>query len=152
MPPNTPLHNFGFAAGGRANSMAEYDRHLAIGQAIFGDGGMFRTGLAWDPTNQDVPGFEQWSYEILQPAIKRKQIVLPSVRTIRLGSGELRLPTDAQWAHGLREVVRMYGPNGVYQKGGSYVIKGRTVRVAAHPEFAGLTDFEIWNEPESKAR
>ena len=150
MPPGTPLQNFGFAPGGRANTRAEFEKHLNVTRSIFGVGGLFRTGLGWDPTRQNLPGFDQWSYEVLQPAIERGQIVLPSIRTIELGSGELRIPTDTQWAHGLREIVRMYGPNGIYQKGGSYVFKGRTVRVAPHPAFKGLTDFEIWNEPESK--
>jgi hypothetical protein len=149
-PAYTPLQSFGFATGGRANTRAEYEQHLNVSKAIFGDGGLLRTGLGWDPTNQNVPGFVQWSYEVLEPALARNQIVVPSVRTLRLGSGELRIPTDAQWAYGLREVVRMYGPNGVYQKGGSYLFNGRLVNVAPHPTFAGLTDFEIWNEPESK--
>jgi hypothetical protein len=150
MPPGTPLKNFGFAPGGRANTRAEYEQYLNITRTMFGAGGSLRTGLGWDSTNQNVPGFEQWSYEVLQPAIDRGLIVIPSVRTINLGTGELRIPSDAQWAHGVREVVRMYGPNGVYQKGGSYVINGRTIRVAPHLGFKGLTDFEIWNEPESK--
>jgi hypothetical protein len=150
MPAGTPLKNFGFAPGGRANTRAEYEKYLNITRTMFGAGGSLRTGLGWDPTNQNLPGFEQWSYEVLQPAIDRGLIVIPSVRTIDLGSGELRIPTDAQWANGLREIVRMYGPNGVYQKGGSYVINGRTVKVAPHLGFRGLTDFEIWNEPASK--
>ncbi len=150
MPPGTPLKNFGFAPGGRANTRAEYEKYLDITRTMFGAGGSLRTGLGWDPTNQNLPGFEQWSYEVLQPAIDRGLIIIPSVRTINQGTGELRIPTDAQWALGLREVVRMYGPNGVYQKGGSYVMNGRTVNVAPHPSFRGLTDFEIWNEPESK--
>lgn len=150
MPSGTPLQNFGFAAGGRANTKAEYEKYFNITRTIFGTGGLFRTGLGWDPTRQTVPGFDQWAYEILQPATDRGVTVVPSVRTINLGSGELRIPTDAQWAHGLREVVRVLGPNGVYQKGGTYVINGRTVRVAPHPNFKGITDFEIWNEPESK--
>jgi hypothetical protein len=74
---------------------------------------------------------------------------LPSIKTLNLGSGGYRWPTDTQWSNGLRQIVRMYGPGGTYARGGSYTQNGRRITVAAHPGFAGLTDFELWNEPNS---
>jgi hypothetical protein len=43
----------------------------------------------------------------------------------------------------------MYGPGGVFARGGTYTRNGRQISVAPHPGFAGLTDFELWNEPDS---
>jgi hypothetical protein len=142
-----PLNTFGFATGGRASTLSEYVAIYDVARNILGNGAVVRTGLGWDPTQQNIPSFNNWSAEVLQPALARNIRVLPSIRTQNLQAGGLRYPTDAQWTNGLREIVKMYGPNGIYHRGGTYIFKGRTVNVAPHPEFAGLTDFEIWNEP-----
>lgn len=134
------------------SSKSDFIQFYNQGKNILGAGMVVRTGLGWDPTRQDVPGFASWSDRVLEPALARGVTVLPGIRTLNLDSGgePYRMPTDAQWTHGLRQIVRMYGPNGVYAKGGSYVINGRTVKVAAHPGFRGLTDYELWNEPNPK--
>jgi hypothetical protein len=148
-PDNMPLMQFGFGTGPELDTLTEYTRHLNVTNQVLGAGGIVRTGLGWDPTKQNVPGFANWSETVLEPALARGITVLPNIKTLALGAG-LRMPTDAQWTSGLREIVRMYGPGGVYAKGGTYNFKGRTVRVAPHSSFKGLTDYELWNEPNTQ--
>ena len=145
-----PLRQFGFATAGQIQAEQDYLKFFDVTKQVLGTGAIVRTGLGWDPTQQDVPGFAAWSEKVLEPARARGITILPGVRTLNLSSGGYRMPTDAQWAHALRQIVRMYGPNGVYQKGGSYLVNGRAVAVAPHPDFAGLTDFELWNEPNTQ--
>ncbi len=146
-PANTPLKRFGFATGPEMSTPGEVARVYDVTRQIIGPGGFVRTGLQWDVTRFNVPDFATWSSLKLEPARARGLLVLPRISTH--GPGGYRIPTDAQWTLGLRQIVRMYGPGGVYAKGGTYVRNGRTVRVAAHPGFAGITDYELWNEPDS---
>jgi hypothetical protein len=88
-----------------------------------------------------------WNESALEPALTRGIRLLPGIRTLNLNAGGYRMPTDTQWTTGLRHIVRMYGPNGIYKKGGSYNFDGRIVTIAPHSTFAGLTDYELWNEP-----
>ncbi len=148
-PDNTPLEQFGFATGPEVRTLAQFNRYYDVTRSVLGSGGIVRTGLGWDPTRQNVPGFEAWSETVLDPARARGITVLPGIKTLDLDRGGYRWPTDSQWTHGLRQIVRMYGPGGVYAKGGTYVQNGRTIRVPAHAGFAGLTDYELWNEPNS---
>jgi hypothetical protein len=145
---NTPVKHFGFATGPEVETLTEVNRYYDITRSVLGTGAIIRTGLTWEPSKEDVPGFEKWSSTMLQPALARGLTVLPGIRT-RGNLGGYSMPTDAQWAHGLRQIVRMYGPGGVYARGGTYVKNGRTIRVAAHPGFKGLRDYELWNEPNS---
>jgi hypothetical protein len=146
-PDNTPLQQFGFATIGKTQTVEEYNRFYDQALRALGVGAVVRTGLGWDPTLTSAPGFAQWSMEALEPALARGIRVLPGIRTLNLITGKYRMPTDTQWATGLREIVRMYGPNGIFQKGGSFEFKGRTLTVEPHPDFPGLTDYELWNEP-----
>jgi hypothetical protein len=145
-----PLWHFGFSTAGQIQSAPEFIQFFNVTKQVLGPGAIVRTGLGWDPTNQNVPGFADWSATVLEPALARDIIILPGIRTLNLDSGGYRMPTDTQWTNGLRQIVKMYGPNGIYQKGGSYIINGRTVNVAAHPGFNGLVDYELWNEPNTQ--
>ena len=145
-----PLRQFGFSTIGRTQTAAEYLSFYATTTQILGSGAVVRTGLGWDPTNQNVPGFAEWSDKILEPALARGIVILPGIRTLDLNRGGYRMPTDAQWAEGLRAIVRMYGPNGLYKTGGTYNFRGKMTYVAPHPSFQGLKDFELWNEPNTQ--
>jgi hypothetical protein len=144
-----PVRQFGFSSNGVPSS-TDYLKLLNVARDVLGAGAVIRTGLSWDPTRRAAPNFETWSRTYLEPALVRGLAVLPGVRTINLDRGGLRMPTDAQWAAGLRQIVSMYGPGGIYQTGGSYIDGGRTVVVSPHPSFPGLTDYELWNEPNTQ--
>jgi hypothetical protein len=146
-PNNTPLQQFGFATIGGVQTYSEYVAFYDATRWVLGPGAIVRTGLGWDPARHSMPNFEMWNKDTLEPALARGIRLLPGIRTLDLSLGKYRMPTDAQWTTGLRHIVRMYGPNGIYKKGGSYNFDGRIVKIAAHPGFAGLTDFELWNEP-----
>jgi hypothetical protein len=147
---NTPLQQFGFSTIGQVQTAPQFIQFFNTTKQVLGIGAIVRTGLGWDPTRQTAPGFPTWSAEVLEPALARGITILPGIRTLNVTQGGYRMPTDAQWENGLRWIVRMYGPNGIYQKGGSYIMDGRTVQVDPHPSFKGLTDYELWNEPNTQ--
>jgi hypothetical protein len=147
-PDNTPLKQFGFAMGPEMDTLAEVTTNYDIAQQIIGADAIIRTGLQWDPVLFNVPDFETWNTLKLVPALARNLRIMPRVST--MSPGGYRIPTDTQWTEGLRSIIRMYGPNGNYQKGGTYVRNGRSITVDAHPDFGGMTDFELWNEPDSQ--
>jgi hypothetical protein len=149
-PDNTPLQQFGFATVNAVHTPQQFIEFYDAMKRALGAGAIVRTGLAWDPLRHTMPDFVTWNNEILEPARARGLRMLPGIRTLNLTQGGLRMPTDEQWALGLRHIVRMYGPNGLYQKGGTYDWDGRVKTVAPHPDFAGLTDFELWNEPNAE--
>jgi hypothetical protein len=147
-PDNTPLNQFGFATGPSVDTLTGVQRYYDVVKRVVGAGGVIRTGLAWDPTLMNVPDFRTWSEGKLEPARQKDLKILPRISTN--GPGGYRIPTDAQWTEGLRMIVRMYGPGGIYAKGGTYKRNAYTVSVPAHADFQGLTDFELWNEPDSR--
>lgn len=125
-PAGTVLNRWGFSTGPEPNSAADFNAFYTSVKSVVGAGAVVRTGLAWDPASQDHPNFDVWSTDTLAPAIAKGVRVLPNIHCPRL-------PTDPQWTNGLRAIVRMYGPGGTY--------------ASTHAGFAGLTDFELWNEP-----
>ena len=149
-PDPVPLQQFGIASAGRIYLEEDIIRFYNLTKLVLGSKAIVRNGLVWDPTTQNNPDFARWSAKQLELARERDIIVLPVITTNNFSAGGYRMPTDAQWTYGLRQIVRMYGPGGVYQKGGTYVYSGRTVTVAPHPSFAGLTDIQIWNEPNAE--
>ena len=148
-PPGTVLKQFGFATGAEVKSLAQYNQYFEITSEVIGAPAIVRTSIGWDPAKTDVPGFDAWNATVLDPARAAGITILPGVRTLNLDRGGYRMPSDTQWAYGLRQIVQMYGPGGIYANGGTYVRNGKPVRIAAHPGFTGLTDFELWNEPNS---
>jgi hypothetical protein len=147
-PAGTPLQQFGFATGPEVQTLTQVHRYYDVVKRVTGTGGIIRTGLTWDPTRHNVPDFRSWTATKLQPALAKGLVILPRISTN--GPGGFRIPTDAQWILGLRQIVRVLGPGGIYAKGGTYTRNGYTVSIPAHPGFAGLTDFELWNEPDSR--
>jgi hypothetical protein len=147
-PDGTPLHRFGFASGPEISTAAEWIKQAENLKRVVPYGGITRTGLSWYPNRTTTPDFITWGNEVLMPHVSRGLTVLPGIKT--LGGNPYLYPTDAQWTEGLRWIVRMYAPNGIWQKGGYYMVNGNRRNITAHPTFTGLTDFELWNEPNSK--
>jgi hypothetical protein len=145
-----PVQQFGFSTNGKVQTPQQYIQFFDVTARMFGAGGIVRPGLVWDPTRRSGPNFDDWNKEVLEPALATGIVLLPGIRTLNLDASGYRMPTDAQWTNGLRQIVRMYGPNGIYKTGGTYNNDGRTVSIAPHPNFKGLTDFELWNEPNAE--
>jgi hypothetical protein len=144
-----PVNRFGLATVGQVKGAAANIQFVNLMRSVLGDGAIMRTGLVWDPTTSPGPNFNRWSADVLETARAGGVTVLPVITTNYTASG-YRMPTDAQWVLGLRGIVRMYGPNGIYKNGGSYVFNGKTIAVAPHPDFKGLYDYELWNEPNAR--
>lgn len=144
-----PVNRFGIATGGRTSGLAESQQFMDLALQVLGANSIIRTGLVWDPTRSPSPNFNNWSSDVLETALTRGMTVLPVI-TSNYNGGSYRMPTDAQWELGLRWIVRMYGPNGIYKNGGTYPFLGKNVTVAPHPDFQGLYDYELWNEPNAQ--
>jgi hypothetical protein len=134
---DVPLKQFGFATIGRVDTKDDFIAFYDATRRVLGPGAIVRTNLGWDPNLRSMPNFAAWSDKVLEPALAKGITILPSLKTMKLDGWGNRIPTDAQWTTGLRMIVRMYGPNGIYQTGGSYQSDGRTVRVETHPGFSG---------------
>ncbi len=131
-----PLTQFGYA-NGTISDMSPSDMSVQLNAiaAITGKGGIVRAPLHWDPYQAAGPSWTKYDNFITQLQ-QRGLTWLPEIHESH--SGHYTIPGSSpggwtDWQQAITQIVQHYGPGGTYQ--------------ATHPGFAGITRFELWNEP-----
>lgn len=130
------LSQFGYS-NGTVSDMAASDMATQLNAiaSITGKGGIVRAPLHWDPYQAAGPSWTKYDNFVTQ-VTQRGLTWLPEIHESH--NGHYTLPGTSpggytDWQQAITQIVQHYGPGGTYQ--------------AAHPGFAGITRFEVWNEP-----
>lgn len=131
-----PLAQFGYS-NGTISDMAPSDMALYLNaiREVTGPGGIVRAPLHWDPYQTSGPSWTK--YDAFISALQSRGLVwLPEIHESH--NNHYVIPGTSpggwtDWENGIRAIVDHYGPGGTYAQ--------------AHPGFAGMTRFEMWNEP-----
>src|SRR5919197_2012178 len=132
----TPLHEFGYAHGTVSDmGLTDMRMYLDAIQKVTGPGGIVRATVHWDPFQTSGPNWSRYD-TFLDEVRARGLRWLPEIHISH--SSAYVLPSNAPggwatWQANVKAIADRYGPNGAYAQ--------------AHPGFAGITRYEIWNEP-----
>jgi len=131
-----PLSQFGYAHGTVSDLDLPTMRHYLDAIAkVTGPGGIVRAPLHWDPYQRTAP---DWSkYDTFVAELQSRDLVwLPEVHESHDGHYVIPGPSPGgwgEWQAAIKAAAHRYGPGGQYSQ--------------AHPDFDGITRWEIWNEP-----